>query len=126
MTSDLSSTGTYRVFVRDLRVQCEIGVYEHERGRLQPLRISVDLDVEERPLQDQLRLVFNYEKVVEAVRAAVATGHTGLLETLAERIAAPCLEDRRVRIARVRIEKLDVFPDADCAGIEITRRQSQP
>jgi 7,8-dihydroneopterin aldolase/epimerase/oxygenase len=43
------------------------------------------------------------------------------VETLAERIAALCLSDRRVRVARVRVEKLDVFPDATSVGVEIER-----
>jgi dihydroneopterin aldolase len=32
-----------------------------------------------------------------------------------------CLGDPRVRSARVRVEKLDVFPDAASAGVEIER-----
>ena len=44
-----------------------------------------------------------------------------LVETLADRIAEMCLEDQRVRTARVRIEKLDVFADAESAGVEIER-----
>jgi dihydroneopterin aldolase len=43
------------------------------------------------------------------------------VETLAEQIAALCLEDRRVRVARVRVEKLDVFVDATSVGVEIER-----
>jgi len=29
-----------------------------------------------------------------------------------------------VHLARVRVEKLDIFPDAASAGVEIERRQS--
>ena len=39
----------------------------------------------------------------------------------AERIARACLADSRVRLARVRVEKLDVFPDAVSAGVEVER-----
>jgi dihydroneopterin aldolase len=46
------------------------------------------------------------------------------VETLAERIAETCLKDRRVHIARIRVEKLDIFADAASAGVEIERRQS--
>jgi dihydroneopterin aldolase len=44
-----------------------------------------------------------------------------LLETLAEEIAAICLQDGRVRSVRVRVEKLDIFPDAASVGVEIER-----
>jgi 7,8-dihydroneopterin aldolase/epimerase/oxygenase len=57
------------------------------------------------------------------VRVSVASGHVLLVETLAERIAESCLTDRRVHLARIRVEKLDVFPDSTSAGVEIERRQ---
>ena len=43
------------------------------------------------------------------MRGIVAAGHVRLVETLAERIAEACLADRRVHLARVRVEKLDIF-----------------
>ena len=52
----------------------------------------------------------------------VAAGHVQLVETLAERLCEACLDDPRIRIARVRVEKLDVFADADAAGVEVERR----
>jgi len=62
-----------------------------------------------------------YAEIVAGVREIVAAGHINLVETLAERIAARCLSDGRVRSARVRIEKLDVFADAASVGVEIER-----
>ena len=72
---------------------------------------------------DELARVVDYEKVADQVRAIAASGHTRLVETLAERVAESCLLDPRVRVVRVMVEKLDVFADALSAGIEIERRQ---
>jgi dihydroneopterin aldolase len=47
-----------------------------------------------------------------------------LVETLAERIAEACLADPRIHLARIRVEKLDIFADAASAGVEIERRQA--
>ncbi|OYV35424.1 MAG: diguanylate cyclase, partial [Acidocella sp. 20-61-6] len=52
-----------------------------------------------------------------------AAGHVQLVETLAERLCEVCLADARVLIARVRVEKLDVFADAASAGVEVERRR---
>lgn len=111
------------VFVRDLELTARIGVHKHEKSQPQRLRINLDLAVSEgaAPTEDKLSEVVCYENVVDGVRAIVAEGHVNLVETFAERIADMCLEDPRVRIARVRIEKLDVFPDAASAGVEIER-----
>ena len=57
-------------------------------------------------------------------RAIVAAGHVRLAETLAERIAAACLEDHRVRTVRVTLEKLEVFADAASAGVAVERQRA--
>lgn len=120
------------VFVRDLMLHASIGIYPHEHQAAQRIRINVDLGVEDdgaRPLsrtpvgRDELARVVDYEQIANAVRGIVASGHVRLVETLAERIAESCLTDNRVRLARIRVEKLDVFPDVGSVGVEIERRQ---
>ena len=54
----------------------------------------------------------------------MAEGHIHLIETLAEKIAARCLQDLRIQVVRVRIEKPDVLPACRSIGIEITRMGS--
>ncbi len=111
------------VFVRDLELEANIGVYHRERGQTQPVRINVDLTVEEGDvlLEDQLSNVVDYGAVVDGIKAILAGGHLNLVETLAERIAEFCLSDNRVRVARVRIEKLKVVAEARSVGVEIER-----
>jgi dihydroneopterin aldolase len=115
-----------QVFVRDLVVPCRIGAYRHERSAPQRVRINVNLAVLEgdAPADDQLANVVSYEKIIEGVRRVAQAGHINLVETLAERIAELSLSDPRVRSARVRVEKLDVFPDAGSVGVEIERHSA--
>jgi dihydroneopterin aldolase len=112
------------VFVRDLELDALIGVYGHEKGKPQPIRINVDLTVDEGTVAvaDRLRNVVNYEKVVNAIREIIARGHVNLVETLAELVAEACLKDRRVLVARIRIEKLQAIEGARSVGVEIERR----
>jgi dihydroneopterin aldolase len=111
------------VFIRDLVLACSVGVHRYERVTPQRVRINVDLGVRDEgaDLGDDLANVVCYEKIANGVRAIVRDGHIGLVETMAESIAAMCLVDSRVHSARVRVEKLDVFPDAASAGVEIER-----
>jgi dihydroneopterin aldolase len=115
-----------QVFVRDLVVPCRIGAYRHERSAPQRVRVNVNLAVLEgdAPIDDQLANVVSYEKIIEGVRRVAQAGHINLVETLAERIAELSLSDPRVRSARVRVEKLDVFPDAGSVGVEIERHSA--
>ena len=120
-----ATRGIRHVFVRDLEVETEIGVHPREKHAAQRIIVNVDLAVVETPVKDTDRYsdVVCYEHVVERVRAFAAEGHVNLVETLAERIAAACLEDHRVLSARVRIEKPDIFDDCRSVGIEIERFQ---
>ena len=128
-----SARALRHVFLRDLVLAASIGVHPHEHAAPQRVRINVDLGVDDdgarllsrKPVgRDELSRVVDYENVAATVRAIVATGHVRLVETLAERIAEACLADRRIHLARIRVEKLDIFADAASAGVEIERRQS--
>jgi dihydroneopterin aldolase len=113
------------VFVRDLVLDCSIGIHQHEREALQRIRVNLDLAVREGEtngqLDDALANVVCYEDLTKGVRALVSREHVNLVETLAEDVAAMCLGDDRVCSARVRIEKLDIIEDAESVGVEIER-----
>jgi dihydroneopterin aldolase len=130
----LASRGLRHVFLRDMVLPASIGVYQHEHAAPQRIRINVDLGVTEGVSdqggvglsragvgRDELNRVLDYEAVVHAIRAVVAAGHVMLVETLAERLAEHCLQDQRVAVVRIRVEKLDVFDDVGSVGVEIER-----
>src|ERR1700730_12601219 len=74
------------VFIRNLEVLAHIGVHGHEKGKLQPVRINVDLAVEDvAQLEDRLDTVVDYSEITRKIRAIVEKGHINLAETLAER-----------------------------------------
>ncbi len=111
------------VFVRDLIVDALVGIHDHEKDSPQRIRFNLDLAVRESDagLGDDIANVVCYEKLVSGVAEIIEAGHVGLVETLAERVAEMCLCDVRVRSARVRVEKLDIFDDAASVGVEIER-----
>jgi len=119
-----ATTTRQTLFVRDLVVPCAIGVYAHEKGKRQNVRINVDLNIADPNAihDDRIDEVVSYDDVVVGIRALVEQGHIHLVETLAERIADMCLADRRANRVRVRIEKLDVLAEAESVGVEIERQ----
>ncbi|AQT04984.1 dihydroneopterin aldolase [Acetobacter persici] len=114
------------LFLKNMVLDAHIGVFPHEQGVTQRIRVSVSFGVLDRnDLEvgaDDLSRTVSYEDVVLLVRRIVREGHVQLVETLAERIAAGVLADTRVRVVRVRIEKLDVFEEIEAVGVEIERR----
>lgn len=131
-----AARGLRHMFIHGLVLQASIGVFQREHEARQRVRINVDLAVTDdgaqplsraraaRPVgEDDLSRVVDYGAVADRVRQIVAGGHVRLVETLAERIAEACLADPRVISARIRVEKLDIFADAESAGVEIERRR---
>lgn len=126
----IAGLGLRHVFLRDLELLASIGVHPHEHRARQRVRVNIHLGVpddgeaERAEGREDLGRVVDYEQVAGTVRAIVAAGHVRLAETLAERLARACLGcDTRIQLVRVRIEKLDIFPDAAAAGVEIERRR---
>jgi dihydroneopterin aldolase len=117
-----AARGIRHVFIRNLELPAQIGVWRHEHGKEQPIRINVDLAVEDLiDLGDDLAKVVDYGVIETRIREMIAEGHVRLIETLAERIAAACFADARVKTARVRVEKLHALSNAESAGVEIER-----
>ncbi len=120
------ASGSCRVFVRDLVLPARIGIHPHERELAQRVRFNVDLAVEESIAPADISAVVSYEDVVLGIKRTLCAGHIDLVETLAESIARFCLADPRVTAARVRVEKLDVFEEAESVGVEIERLRMRP
>lgn len=113
--------GFDRVFMHDLVLDVEIGVYTHEKGVTQRVRFSVDVDLipATSALNDDIGRAFDYDTIINGIKDIVASGHINLVETLAERIANHCLAHPRAARVAVKIEKLDKEPGA--VGVEIVR-----
>ena len=121
--SPISETDRYIVVVRNLVLLCSIGVRRVERERLQRVRISVELTATAEaayPREDRRRVI-NYEKIVTAIRQIARSGHIDLCEGFAERIAGACFADPRVAHARISVEKIDIYPDAEGVGAILER-----
>jgi 7,8-dihydroneopterin aldolase/epimerase/oxygenase len=119
--------GLRHLFVHDLVLATRIGVHPHEHQADQRVRLSLDLGVADSgQAPATLAEVVDYAALTGRVRRLLGAGHVDLVEQLAERIAALCLEDPRVREVRVRVEKLDVMPDCAAVGVEIERLNPRP
>ncbi len=110
-----------RISLRDHIVEVEIGAFQAERGVTQRICFNVVVEVKPLtgPVDDDVDRILSYDRVTEAIAAALAVERLALLETLAERVAERILiEPQAVRVF-VRIEKLDRGPGA--LGVEIVR-----
>jgi dihydroneopterin aldolase len=106
-----------KVFVRGLTIEAQIGVYEHEHGRRQPLVIEAELDMTPGPFE-HIGDTINYETIGGRAREIAAAGHMKLVETFAEALARALMRDPRVLAVRIRVDKPEALAPA-VAGVEI-------
>ncbi len=111
--------GSLSVFVEGLALEAEIGLYDDERGRTQPLSVDIELALSPATAHG-IHGTVNYETLAEKARALAACGHIELVETFAERLAGACLEHPRAVSVRVRVRKPEAIAGADAAGVELT------
>ena len=113
-----------RILMSDLTLPCRIGVTEAERAERQRLRFNLRLEIRpDPPREDSITEVVDYGRLVARIRNVCAEVEVRLLESLSERIAQACFLDDRVIGARVRIEKLDRYPDVGGIGSEFEYRR---
>ena len=114
-----------RILMSDLTLPCRIGVTEAERAERQRLRFNLRLEIRpDPPREDTITEVVDYGRLFARIRNVCAEVEVRLLESLSERIAQACFLDDRVIGARVRIEKLDRYPDVGGIGSEFEYRRN--
>jgi len=112
-----------RVFVHDFVVSAAIGAYDFERSIRQRVVFDVEALVRRAAAHaDDMRSIFSYDVILDAIRLVVGRGHVDFVETLAEEVAAILLQHARVRSIRVNIRKLGVIEGA--VGVEIRRERA--
>ncbi|AQS41740.1 MAG: Dihydroneopterin aldolase [Candidatus Tokpelaia hoelldobleri] len=116
-----NNLGTDRILVRNFILPVEIGAYAEEHGHTQRVCFNVAVDVARVTTNPDMRHIFSYDLILDGIRMLVSLGHIDLVETLAEQIASLILAYPQARRVMVRVEKLDLAPEA--MGIEIMREK---
>jgi dihydroneopterin aldolase len=124
----LQPRDTLTLQVHDLEVDVLTGVYSEETHLPQPLRISldVDLDMPERFAPDTpLDASKSYLDLKHAATNALPPGvHFTLIEAIAEHIAETLfLQDARVARVGIRIIKLAIAEAGESIGITMVRHR---
>src|SRR5262249_51032018 len=124
-TSRSTSGSMDRIFIRDLLVRCIIGVGPEERREKQDVLITVALsaDLSTAGKSDRIEDGVNYRPLKKRILAVAEASEYHLIEALAERVAAECLENRDVHEVQVSVEKPSALRFARTVGVEIVRRR---
>lgn len=111
------------VYIKGLRVDTVIGVYDWERDIRQTVVLDLDMASDNRraAADDRIELALDYAAIAEAIVAFVGDAEYQLIETLAEEVAALVQRDFNVDWLRLRVSKPGAVAQADDVGVIIER-----
>ena len=111
------------IFIRDLRVDAIIGIYEHERTTRQPVSLDLELatDIRVAARSELIEDALDYHALTLAVEAFVANSEYQLVETLAEAIAKLIQQDFGVSWLKLTLHKPQALNQAADVGVIIER-----
>ncbi len=113
------------IFLRELRVDTRIGVYEWEKRVPQTLQIDLEIGLpNSRACQsDDIADALDYAKITAHIQDVLRSRHFNLLEALAEHIAQILLDDFKAPWVKVSVAKLQAIRGSRMVGISIERGQ---
>jgi 7,8-dihydroneopterin aldolase/epimerase/oxygenase len=111
------------VFIRELRVDTVIGVYDWEREVRQTLVLDLEMAWDNRPAAagDDLARALDYAAVADRVSAYLGGSRFQLIETVAEEVATLVRAEFAVSWLRLRVCKPGAVPAARDVGVLIER-----
>ena len=120
-------TPSYKILIKSLVLNASIGIHEFEKKKKQKISISLEIDAEDNIpyVNHKIENFVSYEFIVKDIKKLINKGHVELLETLGENIFEICFNDPRIQKVKVKLEKLEVFSEADSVGIEVRRSKDQ-
>ena len=111
------------IFIRELRADAWIGIYEWEKLRPQTLdfNLEIGLDTHRAGESDNIRDTVDYGKVVERIQADLKDQHFKLLEALAEHVSQVILHDFKAQWVKVSVAKIAHIRGVKMVGVTISR-----
>jgi dihydroneopterin aldolase len=111
------------VFLRGLRIETVIGIYDWEKAIKQPVILDIEMasDIARGAATDRIEDALNYKAVSKRLKQFVGEARFELVESLAEHCAAIIREEFGVPWVRLTLNKTGAVTDADGVGVIIER-----
>ena len=116
-----------RIFIRDLRVETIIGIYEHERETPQTVVLDIDMaaDIAKPAASENIEDALNYHTLSLRLTEFLGKSLFLLIETMAEAVVSLIRREFGVNWVRLRLHKPDALPGSTQVGLVIERGQHE-
>jgi dihydroneopterin aldolase len=117
-----------RIVLTGLRARGRHGVFDFERVQGQDFVVDAVLEVDLAPAasSDDVADTVHYGELAGRLVAIVEGEPVNLIETLADRLVAACLADRRVAAATVTVHKPQAPIAHEFGDVAVTLRRTRP
>ena len=124
----IAGLGMDIIFIRELRVDTVIGIYDWERKIKQTVCIDLEMGTDIRPAAatDDIGQTLNYKAVAKRLIRFVEDSEFLLVETLAERIADIVRDEFDVPWLRLTLSKPGAVRGSRAVGVTIERGERTP
>ncbi len=114
-----------RIFIRDLKCNCIIGVADHEREKPQEVVLNIELKclLGDAGISDDMKDTVDYRKLVEHIKERVWGSKFHLLEALGRMVGEICLEESRVESVIVDAEKRGILEGVGSVGVRVEMKR---
>lgn len=111
------------VYIKDLRIEAGIGIYDWEKAVKQQVRIDLEMawDNSVPAASDSIEDALNYKLTAQKVIEFVQAQHFDLVERLAEEVAAMLMQEMKVPWLRLTVGKPGAVKQSKEVGVCIER-----
>ena len=115
------------VFIRELRIETVIGIYDWEQRFPQQvvLDLEMGLDLKAAAQSGKIADTLDYKAVAKRIQQHVGENKFGLVETIAEQVADIVLREFKVRWVKITLNKPGAVSGSRSVGVVIERGKKE-
>ena len=114
-----------KVVIKNLILNIFIGIHDFEKKKKQKVRFNIEVETNPntKPSNKDFSTIVDYETLVNKIKALVKKQHHELLEELAENIFKIIFQNKLVKKANIKLEKLHIIRESESVGVDITKNR---
>ena len=114
-----------KVVIKNLILNIFIGIHDFEKKKKQKVRFNIEVETNPntKPSNKDFSTIVDYETLVNKIKTLVKKQHHELLEELAENIFRIIFQNKLVKKANVKLEKLHIIKESESVGVDVTKNR---
>ena len=114
-----------KVVIKNLILNIFIGIHDFEKKKKQRVRFNIEVETNPntKPSNKDFSTIVDYETLVNKIKTLVKKQHHELLEELAENIFKIIFQNKLVKKANIKLEKLHIMRESESVGVDITKNR---